>query len=420
METIARLPAVEHARRILRETDQETMADLLELVQIPAPSFDEGARAERFRQRYEDVGLTDIYLDEVGNLLALLPSDGPALVESESSDAMDRMAAGASGGAGRATAPIILAAHLDTVFPADTDLTPRREGARYLAPGIGDNTRGLAALLALGRALVGAGIRTVHPVVFVGTVGEEGTGDLHGVKHLFRDGSPWRAAAAFIGVDGTGTRRIVNQALGSKRFRAVLSGPGGHSWADWGRANPVHALGRAVAELADLISPRHPRSTLNVGRIGGGTSINTIPADAWLELDLRSEDGRALVELEIEARRTIEEAGREANQHRRSGTPALELQLEVVGDRPAGLTPPESPVVAAALAATGFIGETAELIASSTDANVPISLGIPAITLGAGGRSDGAHTLGEWYENEGGVAGLERLLLTLLALARIA
>jgi acetylornithine deacetylase/succinyl-diaminopimelate desuccinylase-like protein len=396
-DTLARVPAVKRAYRILRETEAETLADLLELVQIPAPSLEETARALRFQERCRETGLADAHLDGAGNVLAWLP--------------------GRNAGC---NAPVLIAAHLDTVFPADLDLTPRWVGERLFAPGISDNTRGLAALLALGRALVGAGIETLRPVVFVATVGEEGIGDLYGVKHLFREGSAWRGAAAFIGVDGTGQRRIVNQAIGARRLRVVISGPGGHSWADWGRANPIHALGPAVAELARLISPQDPGSTLTVGRIGGGTSVNTIPAEAWLELDLRSAESSVLVQLEARSRQVVETAVREANQGRRSGTEPLELRFELVGDRPAGLTPPDSPLVVAARAATRYTGEVAELVASSTDANVPISLGIPAIALGAGGRSGGAHTSGEWYENEGGVAGLQRLLLVLLSMAGLA
>lgn len=394
---LAALPAVERARRLLRETDSETIADQIDLVQVPAPSLDEGARAAHFRERCRTLGLGDTHLDEVGNVLVRLPASATAA----------------------SAPPVLLAAHLDTVFPRETVLTPRWEGNRIHVPGISDNARGLAALLALGRAFYGAGLRTRHPVVLVATVGEEGRGDLHGVKHLFREGSSWRDSAAFIGVDGTGMRRIVNQALGSRRLRARLTGPGGHSWADWGRANPIHAAGGAVAELASLLSPRDTRSTLNVGRIGGGTSINTIPADAWLELDLRSEESHALAELETRARAAIEKAVAEANRLRRAGTEALDLRVDLVGDRPAGLTPPGTPLVRAAWAATAYLGEAPELVASSTDANMPISLGIPAITLGAGGRSGGAHTTDEWYENEGGVAGLERLLLTVLAVAGV-
>lgn len=408
-----RVPAVEYARRVIRERDDDTMNDLLELVQIPAPTMREGERASHFMERCREAGLIEPYLDEVGNVLARLPRGGSAGHSSD--DGGDQP----TGGSGTAS-PVLLAAHLDTVFPAETDLRPRREGARHLAPGISDNTRGLVALLALARALVEAGLETVRPVVFVGTVGEEGVGDLRGVKHLFRDGSPWRDAAAFIAVDGTGRRRIVNKAIGSRRLRVELSGPGGHSWADWGRVNPIHAMCQAISGLAGLVAPGNPRTTLTVGRVGGGTSVNTIPEEAWFELDLRSEDAGALADLESRARHLIEIAVREAVRARRTGTPTLEARIEVIGDRPAGTTPADSPLVTAAKAATRSIGEVPELVASSTDANVPISLGIPAIALGAGGRSGGAHTLGEWYDNEGGTAGLERLLLTLVAVAGIA
>jgi acetylornithine deacetylase/succinyl-diaminopimelate desuccinylase-like protein len=398
IEGLARMPAVARARQILRERDAETMADLLELVQIPAPSMGEARRARRFQERCRECGLEDTQLDEVGNLLAFLP---------HRTDLAERADA----------APIMIAAHLDTVFPEGTDLVPRREGSRISAPGIGDNTRGLAALLALARALTGAAIRTMHPVVFVATVGEEGAGDLRGVKHLFREGSAWRDASAFIAVDGTGRRRIVNQAIGSRRLRIVLAGPGGHSWADWGRANPIHALGQAIGELAGMISSEQSRDTRTVARIGGGTSSNTIPAEAWLELDLRSKESGSLADLEARARAAVESAVREEDQRRRAGTSGLEMRVEVMGARPAGVSPPDAPLVDDAAAAAIYTGENPELAASSTDANVPISLGIPAITLGAGGRSGGAHTSGEWYEDEGGIAGLERLLLTILDVA---
>lgn len=405
---LAQIPAVSRALGVLRETDDATIADQLELVRIPAPSFDEGRRATAFAERCRSAGLVTIWQDEVGNVLATVPggsaSDGP------------QMELGGEG----VPPPIVVAAHLDSVFPAETDLTVRRSGERYLVPGIGDNARGLAALLALGRALVGGGVQTLHPITLVATVGEEGIGDLRGVKHLFREGSSWRNAAAFIGVDGTGLRRVVNQAIGSRRLRVAFSGPGGHSWADWGRVNPIHTLGQVIAELSQLVSPQDSTSALTVGRIGGGTSINTIPSEAWLELDLRSEDNAALVALEARARGVIEKVTRESDEWRRAGTPDLRLRVEVVGDRPAGVTASSTALVRAASAATEFIGEVPELAASSTDANVPIALGIPAIALGAGGSSGGAHTIDEWYENGGGVKGLERLLLTILAVAGVA
>jgi tripeptide aminopeptidase len=396
IERMARRPAVARARQLLRQTDDETLADLTELVAIPAPPFGEAARARRVLERFAEIGLLDPTLDAAGNVLARFP--------------------GARDGA----APVLLSAHLDTVFPEGTDLTLRRNGAKLYAPGIADDARGLAAILAIARALVRAGVRTRAPIVFVATVGEEGAGDLRGVKHLFREGSPWRRAAAFISLDGTGCRRIVHRALGSRRLRATVSGPGGHSWADWGIANPVHALATAITRLAHLELPPQPRTTLTVGRVAGGTGVNVIPDRAWCELDLRSEDPAALRWLE----RCVDEALRaavvEANGRRRRGTRALTLEVEVIGDRPSGETPLDAALVRAARAATRFIGHTPELVASSTDANVPIALGIPAIAMGAGGESGGMHTLQEWYSNENGVEGLERALLTVLAVAGLA
>jgi len=397
IERIARLPALARARQLLRHTDEETLADQAELVAIPAPPFGEAARARRVLERFREIGLEDAALDDAGNVVARLP-----------------------GCARDDAAPVILSAHLDTVFPEGTDLTVRRNGQKIYAPGIADDARGLAAILAIARVLVQAGVRTGAPVVLAATVGEEGAGDLRGVKHLFREGSPWRGAAGFISLDGTGCRRIVHRGLGSRRLRVTLTGPGGHSWADWGCANPVHALGLAIARLARLEIPSNPRSALTVARIGGGTGVNVIPERAWCELDMRSEDADALGKLVAETEEAFRAAVAEANSGRRRGTRALSLEIEVIGDRPTGTTPTSAQLVRAARAATRFIGHTPELVASSTDANVPIALGIPAIAMGAGGESGGMHTLGEWYSNEGGVEGLERALLTVVGVAGVA
>lgn len=398
---LSRHPAVDRARASLRERDAETLAAMVELAQIPAPPFGEAARGERIRRWFEEIGLQCVTVDEVGNVLAVLPANGAARTDSD------------------AHRPVLLCAHMDTVFPEGTDVTVHRVGDRLAAPGIADNARGLAALIALATVLVEARPPLVRPVVFAATVGEEGIGDLRGVKHLFREGSPWRRAAAFIALDGTGTRRIVNRGLGSRRYRVTIEGSGGHSWADWGRANPIHALGRAVTALAALELPRRPRTTLSVGRIEGGTAVNAIPTDAWMELDIRSEDERVLDTIEARALREVERAVAATARRSRQDGSSLSLRFERIGDRPSGETPPSSPLVAAACAATRLIGEEPELTASSTDANIPISLGIPAIALGAGGRSSGVHTPDEWYDNEGGPEGLDRALLTLLAAAGV-
>lgn len=398
LEKAVQAAQVQAARKRVRQIDAETLSEMIALAQIPAPPFGEAERAAWMARRFCEIGLLDVCTDEIGNVFARLP----APVEHETEQ------------------PILLAAHLDTVFSADTCVDVRRDGKRILAPGIADNARGLAALLAVAKVLVQCPVPTIRPIVLVATVGEEGVGDLRGVKHLLRAGSPWRDAAGFITVDGTGRRRIVYRAIGSRRFAVTLRGPGGHSWADWGLVNPIHTLGLAVSRLAELQLPRQPKSALTVGRIGGGTSVNAIPADAWMEIDVRSEAGATLMEVEQQVRRILTTVGEDANAARRRGTPTLQLEIRVIGDRPCGETPVNSAIVRAARAATRLLGDHAEMVASSTDANVPIALGIPAIAIGAGGESGGTHTLDEWYTNDGGPEGIERCLLAVLGAAIIA
>jgi acetylornithine deacetylase/succinyl-diaminopimelate desuccinylase-like protein len=395
LEKLAGAPAVAQARKLIRQLDAQAVSDMVEIVRIPAPPFLEAERAQWLAERMRAQGLIDVCTDEIGNVLARLPRSN-----------------GAADGA-----PVILSAHLDTIFPPETEIAVRREAGRIAAPGIADNARGLAALLTIARALMQAEVGTVRPIVLVATVGEEGVGDLRGVKHLMRPGSPWRSAAAFITIDGTGLRRIVHRAIGSRRFAIRITGPGGHSWADFGLANPLHALGLAIGRLAELELSRQPRVALTVGRAGGGTSVNAIPTDAWMEIDLRSEAGSVLLETEQALRGIIKESVDVMNAQRRRGTPALRLEIRVIGDRPTGETAVNSALVRLARAATRMIDETPELVASSTDANVPIALGIPAIAIGAGGESGGTHTSSEWYVNDGGAAGLERAMLIVVGAA---
>jgi tripeptide aminopeptidase len=387
-------PRVRAARSLIQERDDETLREQLHLVSIAAPTGDEAERGAYVERRFAELGLERLHVDEVGNVIGTLPQPD------------------ANGSAH----PVILAAHLDTVFPAGTALAPRTEGSRIIAPGITDNARGLAGMLALAAVLREAGIATHRPVIMVATVGEEGLGDLRGVKHLFREGSPMREAAAFVSLDGAGISRIVNRAIGATRLRATISGIGGHSWGDRGRPNPAHALGLAIAGLRALQPPHRDAGSLSVGRLGGGTSVNAIPSEAWLELDLRSENGATLAELESSARAAFEEATRRENGAGAAAAP-LSLEIETIGARPGGITPPESDLVRVAVEATRMLGGAPQLTASSTDANVPIALGIPAVAIGAGGQAGGVHTEGEWYENGGGVQGIERALLTLVAAA---
>jgi acetylornithine deacetylase/succinyl-diaminopimelate desuccinylase-like protein len=394
--TIGRLadePRIAKARALLRRTDDTTVEEQLRIAMIASPPFGEDRRGEWVAARFADIGLSNVHRDGEGNVLGTLA------------------------GTGDSDGAIIVAAHLDTVFPADTPLHVRKEGHRLYVPGIADNARGLAALLAIARALTATGVAPTRTIVLAGTTGEEGIGDLRGVKYLFREDGGFRGAAAFIALDGTDSRRIVTSAVGSKRFRIAIRGPGGHAWADRGSANAAHALGDVLAALSALRLPPRPAWSLNVGRIGGGTSINAIPEEAWLELDLRSEAGETLASLEEFALARVRQAVRSANTHRLRGTAALTVDVDCIGSRPAGRTRLDSNLVDAAKEATRYIGRRPEVVASSTDANVPMALGIPAIAIGAGGESGGMHTVGEWYDNRKGPDGIVRALLTIMAVA---
>ena len=357
---------------------------------IAAPTGQEGERGAWIARRFLDLRLASVRVDDAGNVIGRRP--------------------GTSG-----EAPVVVCAHLDTVFPRETDLRVRRDGNRLVAPGIGDNGRGLAAMLALAEEIDGTRLCTRRPVDFVATVGEEGIGDLRGAKHFFASVDEEPALA--IALDGAGDERVVHRALGSRRYRVSFHGPGGHSWAAYGVPNAVHAAARAAARLAALTLPTVPRTTLSVGRIGGGISVNAIPEEGWLEIDLRSTSTRALVKYDGEIRAIAARAAHEENESRTPGTQPLKVALEIIGDRPCGETPAEHPLVVSALEATGLFGRDAELATASTDANVPISRGIPAIAIGAGGRGGDAHTPGEWYDNVDGWLGVARALTIVVSAA---
>ncbi len=377
----------------IHDLQQDTLAEQCRLVAIPAPTGSEGLRAEHVRDTLNDIGLVDVHTDEVGNVLGWLPSNASSSV------------AGA----------VVVAAHLDTVFPEDVPLSHRTVGPRIFAPGISDNARGLAAMQTLARVMVEADADAAHPVLFVATVGEEGTGDLRGVKHLFREDSALRSASAFIAVDGPGRERIVTQAIGSLRYRVTIWGAGGHSWGDRGLPNPVHAMGLAISRLRTA-SGKTRDVALNVGRVAGGTSINSIPDQAWMEVELRGPNRTSLLRAEKELFTAIRFALTEEN--RTAGIRGrLRLDIHRIGDRPAGETPLDAALVQSAIAATRAVGRAPDLAASSTDANVPISLGIPAVAIGAGGIGGRTHTLDEWYEDEGGPLGIERAALVVCSAA---
>jgi len=374
------------ARSWLEAHDEHTLELQLALTSIPAPTGDEVQRAAFVLDRFQDLELADVASDAAGNVRA-------------------RYGDGAGPG-------IIIAAHLDTVF-AERVIRPQKEGGRLVAPGIGDNGRGLAAMIALAQACAECEVRASRPITFVATVGEEGEGDLRGVKHLFAD-QGFRPAG-FIALDGPGLDRVVHRATGSRRLRASFSGPGGHSWAAFGVVNPAHAVGAAACAIGELKLSVSPRATASVVRIGGGHSLNTIPQEAWLDLDLRAEEEPVLEALERDAVAACQRAVDRANRRRAPGTAALELALSTLGARPSGATSDAHPLVQAAVAATRALGVEPQLASASTDANVPISLGVPAVALGAGGKGGDTHLASEWYENVGGSIGVVRALLVALA-----
>ena len=364
----------------------------IRICSVPATPFAEQERAAYLAERFRELGLHDVSIDEEGNCLGLWRGTSP-------------------------TPLIIVSAHLDTVFANGTDFTVRREGERLFAPGIADDGCGLAALIAIIQALRAAQIKTAGSILFVGTVGEEGEGNLRGVRYLLTRG-PWakQRIDAFLSFDGPGVDRITNRALGSRRYRVEFTGPGGHSWGDFGLPNPVHAAGRAISRLAAYPVPKDPRTTFNVGNIAGGTSVNAIPSSATMEVDLRSTADAELRRLDAFFRRAMKEALDAENNVRRPGDPPLKLQLDLIGERPSGETAANSALVKLAVETTKLIGVEPRLDQSSTDSNLPISLGIPAITLGAGGTSGASHTLAEWYDPRDRDKGLKRGLLVILGL----
>ena len=407
-DLIAKLSAHERiraARHHIERTDEVTLARQAALSAIPAPTGAEAQRGARAAELFREVGLRDVVTDEVGNVHGWLKGD-------EGRGTRDGLA------------PVVLAAHLDTVFGPEVQVAVERRGGRLEGPGISDNARGLAALVAVAEALVRARVNTARPILFVATVGEEGSGDLRGVKYLL-NGKNGNAPPgpeppfAFIALDGAGLERIVHRALGSRRYRVTFRGPGGHSWAAFGVANPANAVGRAIALLADLPIKSDPRTTCAVVRLGGGTGLNSIPQEAWVDLDLRSEDPKALAQLDVTVRAALDRAADDENRRRTAGSAALGVHVQVIGDRPSGVTPRTHPLVQVAVAANRALGRDAELASASTDANVAIARGIPAIALGAGGRAGDAHLTTEWYENSDGPLGVLRALLVTAAMAEV-
>ena len=387
---LAALRRVHEAFGWLHLHEQRIMGWQRELVTVAAPPFGEGPRAEWLCEKFRELGLEDVAVDGIGNAIGVYRGEE----------------------SGRSC--VLLSAHIDTVFPAETPIDPQLSGTRLAAPGACDNGAGVVALLAIAAALRHAQIRPGCDLIFIGNVGEEGEGDLRGMRHLYEH-APWRErVAAHVVLDGAGHEVAVTHALGSKRYLVTITGPGGHSWTDAARPNPVVVLSRAIARLGDLALSTKPRTTLNVGTMEGGTSVNAIPERAAARFDARSTDAEQLIRLEVEIHRAVEDAVIEAN-HGAKKEHALQFTIDQIGDRPAGALSEQTLLFENLRAVDRHFGIRTEPRIASTDANIPLALGVSALSLGAGGDGGGIHTRNEWYDARGRELGLRRILLLLLA-----
>lgn len=389
-------PAFTRASAILRRDHDRFVEDIVALTEIPAPPFKEARRAEIYRDLMIQHGLHDVKLDGIGNVTGLRPGKAP----------------GRKG-------MVVASAHLDTVFPEGTDTTVRREGTKLFAPGVGDDTRGLAALLAFMRALDAAGIETAEDILFVADVGEEGQGDLRGIRHLFTEGEYRYRIGGFFTFDGPEMGKLVTSAIGSHRYRVTFRGPGGHSLNAFGTVSPAYAMAALVAGMGQIVVPETPRTTFSCSVFGGGSSINAIPEEVWVEIDLRSASPEELAKLDARMRALVEEAVAAENARRETRSGSITAEVKQIGNRPAGATPEDAPIVEACKAALRAHGLDFVTAASSTDANIPMSLGIPAVMIGTGGHGDRYHSVDEWIdvEPEASSKGLSTGLAALIAVA---
>ncbi len=381
---------VKAALDAVKADEPQIERDQIRLCQIPAPPFHEAARGQAVKTAFEQIGLSNVRLDRVGNVLG------------------DRSAV-----AGRPH--LVVAAHLDTVFPEGTNVHVSRDGATMKGPGIGDNCRGLAVLLATARALGRGRVQLRGSITFVADVGEEGLGDLRGMRELF--GVTLKGQVdRFVSIDGGGLF-LTTAGVGSHRYRATFTGPGGHSYAAFGTPNPIQAMGRAITRISQMPVPGRPKTTFSVGRVGGGTSINAIPSECWMEVDLRSSSASELAALTARFEQAVELGVRDENS-RSTSAPGVKVKIELVGDRPAGRTPEDSIVVQTAERVSRALGFSVPENESSTDANVPMQMKIPAVTIGAGGGGAGQHTEGETFDTTDAWRGSQYALLLTIALAR--
>jgi acetylornithine deacetylase/succinyl-diaminopimelate desuccinylase-like protein len=389
-DALLRDPAVKAAMDAARRNEPETLDLQARICEIPAPPFKEEVRGQELSRLFRELGLKDVRTDKAGNVIGVRP--------------------------GKAAHPnLVFSAHLDTVFPEGTNVKVSREGDVMKAPGIGDDCRGIAVMLAVIRALSEGHVETPGTITFVADVGEEGLGDLRGMKSLFYDSLKGQIDK-FISVDGIGLG-ITNIGVGSNRYKVTFKGPGGHSFGAFGMANPIQAMGRAIAKIDAIQVPTTPKTTFNVGRVGGGTSINAIPFEAWMEVDMRSSDPASLKEVDTKFNATVKEAVAEENARWNNRGPVT-ASAELVGVRPAGQTPKDSPIVQTALAVSRAMQIEEVLREGSTDSNVPMNLAIPAITISGGGAGMGAHSLNETFNSKDSWRGTQRAVLLAIALAR--
>ena len=390
IKKIANNNKVKKAFKYILDVEEKTNKNLIELTEIEAPPFKEEKRAKEFSERLKLAGIEKVWIDSIGNVIGLL-----------------------EGSIGNKN--IAIDAHLDTVFPEGTDVQVRVKNDTLFAPGIGDDTRGLAMVLTIAETIVKNEIKPVDNILFIGTVGEEGLGDLRGVRYLFKNNQP--KIDSWIAIDGGSIGRVNNQALGSYRYEVVFDGPGGHSWGAFGLVNPHHALGAGIknfVEKADIYTDSGPKTSYNVGIISGGTSINSIPFKSSMQIDIRSIDPNRLNDMEEILFNSMNKALDEQNAIKRSG-PDLKLTINKIGNRPSGKVDESVPLIQKTIAATQYMGVEPRLTIGSTDSNIPISLGLPAVTIGRGGEGGGAHSLDEWWLNKDGYRSIQLALLILLS-----
>src|SRR5206468_2573479 len=398
---LAGLPEIRHAFAWLRLQEAQFAAWQLEMARIAAPPFGERARGDWLAERFIDLGLEDVHCDDVGNVFGISP--------------------------GRGKDYVAISAHIDTVFPAGTPLNIRQQGARLYGPGVSDNGAGVTALLAVAGVLGATRIRHAQPFLFIGNVGEEGEGDLRGMRHIFSI-PRWKEAIRYnLVLDGAGNDTIVAEALGSRRFEVIVRGPGGHSWSDFGAPNPIVVLARAIESFRQTPLPVSPKTTFNIGVIRGGTSVNSIPESASMRVDIRSTSTLELERLELELRRAVDRAIAEGafeegvEEKKARGAEkrrfALAAEIALIGNRPGGELDRNARILQITRAVDAHLGNSAQIQRASTDANIPISMGREAIAIGAGGSGGGAHTQQEWFDTTGRELALERILLIVLCLA---